>query len=186
VKFLWADAVCINQQDNEERGNQVRRMPLIYANAQRVLVWLNLPKSKFDNFDYLFNLDFQIPIASSNQAGRASLILQEYVEKLGSPHVQLQDLDSEMTMIANAFSQLFDSPWLTFLWVVQVIGMAKYVRALIEDASIDFVDLIRLIPRLERRKIIMDQLGLFIAGKSNVFTTFPASSQELSGEVDDD
>lgn len=32
----------------------------------------------------------------------------------------------------------------------------------------------------------MDQLGLFIAGKSNAFTTFPARSGELRGEVDDD
>lgn len=32
----------------------------------------------------------------------------------------------------------------------------------------------------------MDRLGLFIAGKANVFTTFPARSRELSGEVDDD
>jgi hypothetical protein len=32
----------------------------------------------------------------------------------------------------------------------------------------------------------MDQLGLFIASKSNVFTTFPARSRELRGEVDDD
>jgi hypothetical protein len=32
----------------------------------------------------------------------------------------------------------------------------------------------------------MDQLGLYIAGKSNVYTTFPARSKELNGEVDDD
>ena len=63
--------------------------------------------------------------------------------------------------------------------------MAKSVLALIGDASIDFVDLIRFILRLERRTMLMDQLGLFIAGKSNVYTTFPARSIELNGEVDD-
>jgi hypothetical protein len=64
--------------------------------------------------------------------------------------------------------------------------MAKSILALIGDASINFVDLIRFILRLERRTMLMDQLGLFIAGKSNVFTTFPARSRELNGEVDDD
>jgi hypothetical protein len=57
---------------------------------------------------------------------------------------------------------------------------------MIGDASIDSVDLIRLILRLERRTMLMDQLGLFIAGKSNVYTTFPARSKDLNGEVDED
>ena len=52
---------------------------------------------------------------------------------------------------------------------------------MIGDASIDSVDLIRLILRLERRTMLMDQLGLFIAGKSNVYTTFPARSKDLNG-----
>jgi len=60
--------------------------------------------------------------------------------------------------------------------VVQEIGMAKSVLALIGDATIDFIDLIRLILRLERRTLLMDQLGLFVAGKTNVFTTFPTRS----------
>jgi hypothetical protein len=64
--------------------------------------------------------------------------------------------------------------------------MAKSVLTLVGDATIGFVDLIRFILRLERRTLLMDQLGLFIAGKSNVFTTFPARSRELRGEVDDD
>lgn len=187
VKFLWADAVCINQEDIEERGNQVRQMPLIYANALRVLVWLDLPNSKFDNFDDLFNFEFDTSGASfSGISERANRILHEHVTKLESPNVQAEVLDSETSMIANAFAQLFESPWFTRLWVVQEVGMAKSVVALIGDATLDFVDLIRFILRLERKTILMDRLGLFIAGKANVFTTFPARSRELSGEVDDD
>ncbi|GAB1739816.1 hypothetical protein NU219Hw_g4751t1 [Hortaea werneckii] len=37
---LWADAVCINQADLEERADQVRIMGKIYASAQQVNVWL--------------------------------------------------------------------------------------------------------------------------------------------------
>ncbi|OTA86022.1 hypothetical protein M434DRAFT_51030, partial [Hypoxylon sp. CO27-5] len=39
-KILWADAVCINQNDNDERGRQVRRMKDIYSKASQVLIWL--------------------------------------------------------------------------------------------------------------------------------------------------
>jgi hypothetical protein len=37
---LWADQVCINQNDIPERSQQVKLMNLIYKNAKRVLIWL--------------------------------------------------------------------------------------------------------------------------------------------------
>ncbi|KAF7540981.1 hypothetical protein G7054_g975 [Neopestalotiopsis clavispora] len=38
--FLWADAVCINQQDLAERAQQVTLMGSIYSRADRVISWL--------------------------------------------------------------------------------------------------------------------------------------------------
>lgn len=37
---LWADQICINQEDVGERSQQVRLMNEIYRGAERVLVWL--------------------------------------------------------------------------------------------------------------------------------------------------
>lgn len=37
---LWADALCINQADSEEKSAQVARMHHIYSNASCVRVWL--------------------------------------------------------------------------------------------------------------------------------------------------
>ncbi|TVY26239.1 Heterokaryon incompatibility protein 6,OR allele [Lachnellula hyalina] len=39
-KRIWADALCINQTDLEERGLQVRNMQLIYSKAQTVVAWI--------------------------------------------------------------------------------------------------------------------------------------------------
>ena len=41
---LWADQVCINQDDVEERGQQVNLMNNVYRSARRVLVWLGCDK----------------------------------------------------------------------------------------------------------------------------------------------
>ena len=38
--YLWIDAICINQQSNQERNHQVRLMANIYGDANIVLVWL--------------------------------------------------------------------------------------------------------------------------------------------------
>jgi hypothetical protein len=40
VKWLWADAICINQSDAEEKSLQVMRMNLIYRKGTKVIVWL--------------------------------------------------------------------------------------------------------------------------------------------------
>jgi hypothetical protein len=37
---VWADAICINQADVQERNQQVNIMACIYRTARRVLVWL--------------------------------------------------------------------------------------------------------------------------------------------------
>lgn len=39
---IWADAVCINQRDDNEKSRQVMRMVEIYRQAQNVVVWLGL------------------------------------------------------------------------------------------------------------------------------------------------
>ncbi|KAF2429805.1 HET-domain-containing protein, partial [Tothia fuscella] len=40
TRTIWADAVCINQNDPVEKSTQIPLMPLIYRGASRVLVWL--------------------------------------------------------------------------------------------------------------------------------------------------
>lgn len=39
-RTLWADAVCIDQENLLERGEQVKIMRKIYSRATRVLIWL--------------------------------------------------------------------------------------------------------------------------------------------------
>jgi hypothetical protein len=38
--FLWVDAICINQDDLEERDQQVRRMKTIYQHAEKMYIYL--------------------------------------------------------------------------------------------------------------------------------------------------
>lgn len=39
-RFLWIDAICINQYLNEEKNQQVAIMSEVYTKAARVIVWL--------------------------------------------------------------------------------------------------------------------------------------------------
>lgn len=37
---MWIDAICINQNDYQERGHQIAHMRSIYHRASRVMIWL--------------------------------------------------------------------------------------------------------------------------------------------------
>jgi hypothetical protein len=37
---LWIDAICINQEDNKEKGNQIQRMGEIYRRSKCTIIWL--------------------------------------------------------------------------------------------------------------------------------------------------
>lgn len=39
-RVIWIDALCINQQDMQERNEQVKIMGAIYASSQELLLWL--------------------------------------------------------------------------------------------------------------------------------------------------
>jgi Heterokaryon incompatibility protein (HET) len=41
ARWIWIDAVCINQNDLEEKNPQVEMMGEIYHTAERVVVWLD-------------------------------------------------------------------------------------------------------------------------------------------------
>jgi hypothetical protein len=44
---FWVDAICINQNDLNERNKQVPRMGDIYSMASRVWIWIGLPSKVF-------------------------------------------------------------------------------------------------------------------------------------------
>lgn len=39
-RYLWVDAICLNQKDSQEKGHQIKNMFTIYTKAKRVVAWL--------------------------------------------------------------------------------------------------------------------------------------------------
>lgn len=49
---LWVDAICINQNNNDEKTSQILLMGDIYATAQHVIVWLGDDAKDLDCFNW--------------------------------------------------------------------------------------------------------------------------------------
>lgn len=47
---LWVDAICIDQENIQERGEQVQLMGHIYRNASQVIIWLGQSNQNVNTF----------------------------------------------------------------------------------------------------------------------------------------
>lgn len=111
-QILWIDAICINQNDDEEKATQVAAMARIYGLAKRVVIWLG---SEADGSALAFQrlkdlaqmqqtLDQPAPIDTSSEHGD--------LEKVR--HRRLSSVDSEQAVHA-----LLGRPYFRRMWVCQ-------------------------------------------------------------------
>ena len=49
IRPLWVDAICLNQDDEDEKAHQIPQMGRIYQSASRTLIWLG---NEADNSSY--------------------------------------------------------------------------------------------------------------------------------------
>lgn len=110
--FLWVDAMCIHQNDELEKSEQVVNMLDIYHKASQVDVWLG---------------------AAGQNTGLAMKILA-----LDDGH---EMPNSEVDSIADGSRDLFSRPWFRRIWVKQEIYAARRLRVHcgFHSASEDFV-----------------------------------------------
>ena len=100
-KFFWVDALCINQEDEDEKSSQIQRTSDIYNNATNVCVWLGVEEedsAKAMNFiRRCLNLD------DFDQLVRDSLASKEWA----------------------ALFALMRRPWFSRRWIIQEIALAR-------------------------------------------------------------
>jgi hypothetical protein len=144
---LWIDAICINQEDGDERDEQVRRMKSVYQQAVHVIIWLgnyNEPCDEALRFDSrtweLVRVERNSEaIARSAMELIVLLMLERIVQEKGSDTAlrvvleenidlpsELEDfLDPESLQIWAQLSRLFNRPWFERLWIIQELAVAK-------------------------------------------------------------
>lgn len=129
-RLLWVDALCINQDDLNERNHQVRQMEKIYRQAQRVLVWLGTPTPFWFKYDKFAN-DRKYEKRERDDKHRkaeGSLELISQVAKTISTQSS-KDLAwsgpiSELAWWESLSSMCELSYWKR-LWIVQEVGLAS-------------------------------------------------------------
>ncbi|KAM0664266.1 hypothetical protein MY8738_008815 [Beauveria namnaoensis] len=122
-RILWADAVCINQDDLEERSRQVQYMAEIYARAGRVIVWLEHGAVGDCTRD-----------TKSPKAGHGALQeLSDAANGLSRPLTKSSDVRVDYPAICA----ILQGSWFERVWVLQEVAAARQVLIMCGDCVID-------------------------------------------------
>ncbi|KAK3343623.1 heterokaryon incompatibility protein-domain-containing protein, partial [Lasiosphaeria hispida] len=108
-RMLWVDAICINQSDNVEKGQQVQLMAKIYSKASRVIVWLG---EAADGSDQALEA---IRAAADEQPANFPVDKTNW----------------------GAILTLLDRGWFERIWVLQEVAAARHVLIKCGPAEID-------------------------------------------------
>lgn len=127
TRVIWADAICINQLDLQERSQQVAMMGSIFSNARRVLICMGDPpnhgededvSSLMNGFTLLWGRHANIPALGEDNPLRT---------------------DPRWRSVA-AFMHL---PWFRRAWVIQEVGLARDPRVLYGRCEFGYREMIR-------------------------------------------
>jgi hypothetical protein len=83
TRRIWADAICINQNDFEERNQQVRQMASVYAIAQHTVIWIGEGTAETDELFSTLRL-----LASGKLQGTSqTMVVSEHIRISASQSV---------------------------------------------------------------------------------------------------
>ena len=119
VELLWADQICINQNDISEKNHQVRLMSAIYARADRVIVWLGKQQPRD-----LEGMTLASALYRKCNGNQYDIDVGAYdfhnfdCKSKGVP-------DPAYNSTWSALFQIIANPWFGRVWVIQELLMAQ-------------------------------------------------------------
>lgn len=111
-RYLWIDAICINQDSLMERAIQVPLMDRVFSRAASVLVFLSTDPSRFE-----VGVSYLTEVATHPEAH-----YQPHLE----PHITVHDdLTALSPKVQDSIIAFFAVPWWTRVWTVQEFILAS-------------------------------------------------------------
>ncbi|KAH7064195.1 heterokaryon incompatibility protein-domain-containing protein [Paraphoma chrysanthemicola] len=135
ARMMWIDAICINQDDLEERSFQVALMRDIYLRASAVIVWLGPNQEETEAaWETIQRISRDYEHVLDKQDEKVDWYSRMEMPDLDAP--QLSSARSEdspkMTSlydvkVCSEVARLLRHPWFTRSWVVQEAACARHL-----------------------------------------------------------
>jgi hypothetical protein len=125
-KWLWIDAICIDQENNDEKAIQVALMGDIYSTASKVIIWLGADTRDLGEFvwlctDFLFAMSKYLAVFGIEDLKAQTPFSQNILtySKLECPFGDL------LTCFEKYLRFCRRRRWFSRIWVVQETVLAR-------------------------------------------------------------
>lgn len=128
---LWVDAICIDQEDEVEKGEQIQMIRQIFADAEETWVWLGAEADESNKaIDLIQALsDFYHEHCDTHDATKPE---NSEMVRWGLP--TRSGIEDELVALEDLFSRDY---WYR-VWVVQEIAVSRNVRLFCGEMSLDW------------------------------------------------
>ncbi|GAP85823.1 putative ankyrin repeat and SAM domain-containing protein 6 [Rosellinia necatrix] len=137
-RYLWVDAIAINQNDLLEQGHQVQRMKSIYSYAERVLFCLG--ETSIEITALMGSLLLFQGYVTSHHWRLADLRWEDGWKKArekSQKENQIADNPYTDTILRDGLQQLLKRPWFRRAWILQEVGNARKASVYCGRDSVD-------------------------------------------------
>jgi len=117
---LWADGVCIKQDDNDEKNHQVRLMSHIFSSATSVFAYLG---EETGNSNLALEVMSKIGTVFQRDRPKGDL-----APKMSPIEWQEEDFPASGSEELKAVAAICDLPWFRRIWIIQELLLAREVQ----------------------------------------------------------
>ncbi|KAF4457123.1 Heterokaryon incompatibility protein 6, OR allele [Fusarium austroafricanum] len=146
-RILWVDALCINQDDNDEKSEQIMLMNEIYSQAQGVLIYLGKSDSSVEGaiasmrwLDWKLTPLYIRQFFLSAAPGTSSFFIDGWT--------QMQPIDRQGFSWSPIIS-LLHRPWFQRTWVIQEAVIPTHAQVICGDESISWAKFMRVVDAIK-------------------------------------
>jgi hypothetical protein len=137
-RTMWIDAICINQNDLDERIHQVAFMGEIYSFAEEVMIWLGEDDGKLSKGLNLVQIIAQHCREITGEGRPHTLDIERAVEGRLKGKTNVPPLKDAAWKGAK---KLFNCQWFTRVWVAQELRRAARATVVVGQHSAPWDDL---------------------------------------------
>ena len=142
--YVWIDAICINQDDLEERASQVKLMGEIYSRAHTVYAWLGPKDASSDDALEIIEQFSRVPADMLQTRDHLNFLYPEtYATRLGIRPIPVGNLLAWGALALRSYFQR--------VWILQEVVKGTRVIFILGDSCFPFEKLERAVQFFEAR-----------------------------------
>lgn len=186
-RIIWADGICINQEDKVEIPQQLMLMGKIYRQAETVLCWIGAEKqSTRTAFRLIANIAtaFHVQISGTRESFiQSGAAIPEVI-------IEEELLDEVKGDAWPAIIDVFTRPYFGRIWVVQEVVLAQQATIICGTNQIPWSDFLNVskflatvVTKVHRRvEILPDHLG---RGMKATNSAYHMKAEDIVNETDE-